>query len=289
MKIYMFHYVTKNFNYYHFDADAFESIVENYSMNKKIIGLKEIKQAIDNKVELNDEYVAFTFDDGTIDHYKYVYPILKKYNVKGIFFICSNIFNNEILDIHFIHRLIAKVDIDILYEDIKKYILEKNINTNDLKLISTQYDNEKERFVKQMLQFVLPENIRKECLKFLIKKYEIESHFEEYYISEENVKEMIENGMEFGIHTISHKRLTLMSKQEKQKEIGENMKIAKNKKILGDICALSYPFGSYDDETIKLLEDNGIDLGFAIKTTSQNNLSRYEIQRHDANELKEMS
>ena len=40
----MFHYVTSNFKYYHFDKNQFEIIVKQLSENKKIIGLKQFKK-----------------------------------------------------------------------------------------------------------------------------------------------------------------------------------------------------------------------------------------------------
>ena len=39
---------------------------------------------------------CLTFDDALLSQYKYAIPILKKYNIKGIFFIYSSVFFNKI-------------------------------------------------------------------------------------------------------------------------------------------------------------------------------------------------
>ena len=108
MKVYMFHYVSKNFNYYHYDLDLFDKTICYLSNNYKIISLKEFNSMIENKIQITDNYVMLTFDDGTIDHYQNVYPILKKYNCSGLFFIPSCIFKNKVLDIQIIHQLLSK-------------------------------------------------------------------------------------------------------------------------------------------------------------------------------------
>ena len=62
-----------------------------------------------------------------MDHYEIVYPILKKYNVSGLFFLSSNIFEKKILDINLIHRIIANSNFDDLYEEFRKLLLKNNI------------------------------------------------------------------------------------------------------------------------------------------------------------------
>lgn len=169
MKIYMFHYVTSDFNYYHFDKNRFEDVIKKLSNSKKIISLNQLKDMTTNNENLNDDYIMLTFDDGTIDHYKYVYPILKKYNVSGLFFVCSNIFENRVLDIHFIHKLLSIVSAEQIYDDIQIYLSELGI---DIKYnINKQEEyNSKESYVKKLLQSVLPKDNRIAIIDKLNKK-----------------------------------------------------------------------------------------------------------------------
>lgn len=143
----MFHYVMKKFNYFHFDVDLFERYIRILKDKYIFIGIEEAKKIIN--LENSEKYMMLTFDDGTKDHYEYVYPILNKYNIKGVFFVGTNIFYNEILDIHLIHRLIAKVGIDRLYDKTKEIIDEKQISINEKEFINnidmkkSKYPNKK--------------------------------------------------------------------------------------------------------------------------------------------------
>lgn len=281
MKVVMFHYVMKKFNYFHFDLNLFEKYIKILKERYIIIGLEETKNLIGQKN--SEDYMMLTFDDGTKDHYKYVYPILKQYNVKGVFFVGTNIFYNEILDIHLIHRLIAKAGIDNLYNDIKLFVEDKKIVINENKFIKN-LDEYKMKYVKQLLQYVLPQAYRKFILQKLIDKYDILQNCNEYYITYDEMLEMKNEGMEFGIHTRQHKRLELLRKNEQKIDIESDLKMMAKKNILANTKAIAYPFGSYNQTTLKVLNDLKFDLGFTIKRKFgiQKNM---EIERMDCNEL----
>lgn len=282
MKIIMFHYVMEKFNYFHFDVNLFENYIKILKDKYTFIGIEEAKKIINQ--ENSEKYMMLTFDDGTKDHYEYVYPILNKYNIKGVFFVGTNIFYGEILDIHLIHRLIAKVGINRLYDEIKEIIDEKHISIN-VNEFTKNIDGYKMRYVKQLLQYVLPEEIREWVLQKLIKKYYISQNLNEYYITYNEMLEMKKKGMDFGIHTRHHKRLELLNKDEQKVEIENDIEILKEKKILTNTMAIAYPFGSYNQDTLDVLNNLKVDLGFTIKRKfgSYKNL---EIERIDCNELK---
>ncbi len=282
MKIIMFHYVMKKFNYFHFDVDLFERYIRILKDKYIFIGIEEAKKIIN--LENSEKYMMLTFDDGTKDHYEYVYPILNKYNIKGVFFVGTNIFYNEILDIHLIHRLIAKVGIDRLYDKTKEIIDEKQISINEKEFINN-IDGYKMRYVKQLLQYVLPQEIRVWVLRKLINEYEISQNLNEYYITYNEMLEMKNKGMDFGIHTRHHKRLELLNKDEQKVEIENDIEILKEKKILTNTKAIAYPFGSYNQNTLEVLNDLEVDLGFSIKRKF-GIYKNLEIERIDCNELK---
>lgn len=284
MRVYMFHYVTTNFNYFHFDKFGFERVVLELMNNYNIIGLTEAKEKIIANENTNND-IILTFDDGTKDHYENVYPILKKYGIKGVFFLTSNIFYNEILDIHLIHRLISKVEISELFVEINNMLKENKVVINKDSFIDNRLDSYKMKYVKQILQFILPEDIKNKILRKLIKKYNISLDFNEYYLSPKNAIEMKQNGMDIGLHTKSHKRLNLLSKIEQEEEILDNLSILNKYNLISGVKAISYPFGNYNKYTIDLLKYYDIDMGFTIDSVTKNQ-GLFEIQRVDCNELK---
>ncbi len=292
MRIYMFHYVNDSyFNYYHFDKDDFEKvIIKLLNSGKKIISFTKFKQMIKANDSNIDNCILLTFDDGTRDHYDIVYPMLKKYNVSGLFFLCSNIVEHKILDINLIHRIIANSQFEDLFSNFTKLLEENNItNDNYDMLIGTEYDNGEMLYFKQMLQFILPDNIRNKILSELANIYNVSLNFEDYYMNIEQIKEMKENGMEFGFHTSTHKRLEKLSYEQQFEEIVLSMELLSKENIIDDESAFSYPFGSYNDDTLSIMEKNKIKYAFGInskKFTFKDNL--LNIPRYDCNVLKEV-
>lgn len=292
MNVYMFHYVNGNqFNYYHFDKDDFEKvIIKLLNSGKRIISFAEFKQMIkDNNRSINN-CILLTFDDGTRDHYDVVYPILKKYNISGLFFLCSNIFEHRILDVNIIHQIIANSQFDDLFSNFQKMLIENNItNDNYNMLINTEYDDKKMLYFKQMLQFILPYDIKNKILNKLANIYKVSLNFDDYYMNIKQIKEMKENGMEFGFHTSTHKRLEKLSYEEQFNEIISNMDLLIKENIIDDDAAFSYPFGSYNCDTLNILMKNKIKYAFGINMkqfTYKDNL--LTIPRYDCNVLKEV-
>lgn len=289
MKIYMFHYVTENFKYYHFDKKQFEEIVKKLVATKKIIGLRDLKKLQDKKEIIDDNYVMLTFDDGTIDHYRYVYPILKKYSVSGVFFVCSNVIHKNILNVQLIHQILSKLSIDEMYIEVQKYIFENNLKFKIDDIVNINVCNWKETYIKKLIQTILPEEHRKNILDQLIREYNISSDFSDYYMSIENMLEMKKNNMEFGCHTSKHNRLSYLSKYEQINEIRENMDILHKNKIITkkDILSIAYPFGDYNAETVYILKSLNFDFAFTTKEENIYKINRYELPRVDCNVLKE--
>lgn len=120
MNVYMFHYVhEKDKGYKYYQLDQFEEIIKYLSKNNTILNLKEFYNKLKNN-ELSSKDVLLTFDDGTRDHYENVFPVLKKYNISGTFFICNDSFNHKGLIPNKIHKLLANIDFDVLFLQFEK-------------------------------------------------------------------------------------------------------------------------------------------------------------------------
>ena len=283
MKVYMFHYVKPFSNYHHFNSDEFEKTIIKLMNNHHIISLKDLQEG-----NTSDNSIMLTFDDGTQDHYKYVYPILKKYNLSGLFFIPSSIYTKKMLDIQIIHQLLEKESIKVLYEDLEQELKNRKIDITKL-VIDKNLDNQKTATFKQLLQSKLPYTIRTELLELFQKKYNISNDVKNTYISISELKEMKKNGMYFGIHTVSHPHLDTLSQKEQEKEIRNNMdNLLDSNLIEENLISIAFPYGSFNEDTIKIMKELNIKYGF--KVNDQNTNIKTEnivlINRIDCNELK---
>lgn len=84
-----------NFNYIN-TSESFEEnikvIIEN---GYTIISMKELDDAYNGRIELPEKPILINFDDGYYSNYEYIYPILKKYNVKVSIFIVTDKIGKE--------------------------------------------------------------------------------------------------------------------------------------------------------------------------------------------------
>ena len=79
-----------NFNYIN-TPQSFEENIKTFLENGyTIISMKELALADNGKIELPSKPIVITFDDGYYSNYEYIYPILKKYNVKASIFIITD-------------------------------------------------------------------------------------------------------------------------------------------------------------------------------------------------------
>lgn len=289
MKVYMFHYVKAYSNYYHYDSLLFEATIKYLKSKYKIISLKDYDVMLKNKENISDEYVMLTFDDGTKDHFEYVYPILKKYECSGLFFIPSCINTSKMLDIQIIHQLISKVGVDILYNDLMMLLKEKEIKLHEYK-IDYSLDKGKMAIFKQLLQYKLSPIIRYDILHHLSKKYNLSTDVYLNYITIDEMKEMKKNNMFFGIHTNTHPRLSNLSKKDQFNEINGNMKfLVDNNLIDSNLLSIAFPYGSFDKNTLYVMENLNIKYGFKVNDIKSDKIIKTIklIDRLDCNLLKE--
>lgn len=268
----MFHYVRKNYDYYHFDSDLFEKTIQKILKKHNIIDVEEYYNNLKNSIECDD--VLLTFDDGTYDHYKYVFPILKKYNISGLFFICSNVFKDEILDIQYIHEIFSKIGVEKFYKELYSRVKDK-----------TYFDSEinHEKCIKNLLQSALPKTKRKKILSDLITKYKISTDSKHYYLTLEQMKKMCNEGMYFGVHTKTHLHLDFFDYKTQWIEIEENLMLLSNNGLQNKLKIIAYPFGKFNDDTLKIVKKLNFDLGFSIDKVKDNFLT---VKRLDCNVLK---
>ena len=82
-----------------------------------------------------------------------------------------------------------------------------------------------------------------------------------YYLSKDAIKEMSDYGIDIESHTVNHLHLNTLSYDEQLAE----MKASKNilESITGkDVLSIAYPFGDFNDDSIKAAKEAGYKLAF---------------------------
>lgn len=214
----------------------FEELIQFFKQNNyDFISLDEMYEIINNKKQVN-KFVVFTFDDGYIDNYEIVYPILKKHNIPFAIYISTSFPDEEsFLWWYALKELIdTKSKIEFIINS-KKYIFE--VNHNNKKSVFTRIrrmfleleNNQQEIFIKNFLDTY--------CINYL--KYS-----KDLTMSWENIIELSKDELvTIGAHTKNHVNLSSCTFEEASEEMSKSKSIIENK-IDKKVRHFAYPFGS---------------------------------------------
>lgn len=266
----------------------FEKQIKHIKKNNRIISIEEYAEEHLGKTTI------LTFEDGFKDHHQNALPILKKLGVPGtIYPITKPIQEKNVLNTHKIHFLLAKLGTKKLSnaynKELQKYPkLEKEYSTKTKpnEILNYRWDTPATANLKYKLT-TLPEKQKNEILTNLFKKNigNEQKFSEELYLNLEEIKELNENKITTGCHTKTHPLLTKLSQEQQEQEITQSKEWLE-KNTHKKITSFSYPYGNYNQETIKILRKNGFRTGI----TTRNNIntektSLFELNRKDTNDI----
>ena len=229
----------------------------------KIISSKQLYNIHEETIE--GECAVLTFDDGLLDHYANVFPILKYYNVSGTFlvaakpaiedyiihshkiqFILSCVENEEVL----VERLFDKLNLDSferasLWEKYSVSNFKDNWWTKEMIFVTNflRYHAESRYSVVNELfnEFVTKDN--KAFNEFL-------------YMKTEHIERIIKSDMIVGGHGYTSENLLSLNDEERYEDITKSLDFVKYFSTDGFI-SFSYPNGSYNHKVIDDIKTQG--------------------------------
>lgn len=304
-KIVTYHYVrplkdSKYPNIKGLELENFTKQVEYFKKNFNFITAEQILDSIYENDDIPKNSMLLTFDDGLKDHYSFVFPLLKKYDIQGLFFPTARpIIDSDVLDVHKIHFILANVKnkndvVNEIFAQVnghkKKYDLKSPEEYFSIYGIENRFDSAEIIFIKRMLQRALPKEVRMNLTEYLFKKFvtsDICSFSRELYLSFNEIKEMKESNMYFGSHGYTHDWLSDLTSDVLESEISKSVdfyrKINGNDKNL----IMCYPHGNYNNLVIDELKKQKfkagltIDVGDAILNTE----NAFMLKRYDTNDF----
>lgn len=259
------------------DLQQFKSQIKFLHNNFNIIRMEDVIESINRGVELPQNALLLTFDDGYVDNYLYAFPILEQFNIQGSFFIPGKTFTTHaLLDVNKIHYILASANIDELVMDVKKALdyyrgtefqYEDTISLYDKYAIENRFDNKDTIFVKRILQTVLPERLRNIISSELFKKYlgiTEEQLAYELYLTEDQIRLMKKQGMFIGLHGFDHYWLGNLGKLEMIKDI--KLALDALEEFIDRKCwVINYPYGSFNSEVISYVKSEGACIGMTTE------------------------
>ncbi len=260
---------------------------------------------LENGTSLPANACLLTFDDGYIDHFVTVFPLLEENSIQGCFFPPAKaIITHEVLDVNKIHFILAAADgnmdqlVSGIYDCLDKYRSQYQLQSNShyyAKLaIANRFDPAEIIFVKRLLQVELDENVRKLITNELFRQYvtEDEKAFaKELYMDLDQIRCMARNGMYIGSHGFDHQWLSRLSPEKQEVEINESIQFLRSVHSPTGNWVMSYPYGDYNDSLIEILKKKGCSLAFTSKVDIAHlcNENAYALARLDANDLPKLA
>jgi peptidoglycan/xylan/chitin deacetylase (PgdA/CDA1 family) len=262
--------------------------------------MEDLIGAIDNDDALPPRSCLLTFDDGYIDHYTNVFPILEKKKLQGSFFMpVKTVTENVVLDVNKIHFILASVQdksliVQQIFRQLDEYRAEYNLQSNDFyfrKLaIADRYDTPEVIFIKRILQVELPEKLRNVITDKLFRKFvsaDEKAFSRELYMSMDQIECIHRNGMHVGGHGNDHYWLGALSKELQQVDLQASEKFVRKIRGKDNSWTMCYPYGSYNDDTISLLKDLDCKLALTTRVAVANGdkRERFQLARLDTNDI----
>ena len=298
----MYHYV-REFDKLHpkfryLDIANFRKQLDFFSDNYGFVTKDDWLNFIDyGIIENSRDKILLTFDDALKCHYEYVYPELKRRGLFGFFYVPTYPYQSgDLLDVHKIHLLCGAFEGKQIYEsltnlinedilqDKKNYEFSKNTYNSQ-----TNYEYIKE--IKRILNYYIDYKVRGKIIEYLANKLKYKFFPNRFYLSIQNIKELIEEGHIVGSHSINHLVMSKLSFSQQKNEIKNSFSFLE--KIQSNFTkTYCHPYGgfhSFNDNTIKILNEENVKYSFNVESRDiqkKDNLESAQfLPRYDCNQF----
>lgn len=208
-----------------------QTFVDKHRKHYDFISLDEVIMRHENPSQYKRPYIAFTLDDGFKDNLTYGLPFFEKNNIPFAVFVTVDFINRHpAFNYPFIlERIIANNN--------QLFVGESIYNCGDTALKNSTFKSLKE------LTLQLPYKSFEQSFCQMFSSYIQPEYFEDLTLTWEELKTMASSPFcTIGSHTMTHCRLSKLSKDEIEYELAESKRQLENK-IEKEIKYLSYPYG----------------------------------------------
>lgn len=304
--IIMYHYVrdlgkTRYPNIKGLTTKRFIQQLDFLESNYTFVRMEDCLECLQGAQEDFPENAALlTFDDGYIEHFTEVFPLLDERGIQGAFFPpVQSTMENRVLDVNKIHFILASVDepkklLDVLKSEIKNAQIQYSLNHPEVyfdRIESSEhpYDPPEVVTFKRVLQRELPFNARHEIVSVLFDNFvgvREDIFSKELYMSESQLRTMMRHGMFVGGHGYSHRWLNALPSEEQGEELARTEDFLNSLEVEKTGRVMCYPYGGFNNELLNEMEKSGFCAGLTTvpEPANLNWKSRYTLGRIDTNE-----
>jgi peptidoglycan/xylan/chitin deacetylase (PgdA/CDA1 family) len=260
-----------------------------------IVSIDDLQTALDGGRALPARAALLTFDDGFVDHFTTVLPLLRARGMSGVFFIARDACgpSPRLLGVHKTHFLLARLGAEALGRAVlqESAIAAGVVGRSGSVFGNDRWDAQDEHAVRHLLNYELPLDEAERVLDLLFVQHigDVAAFARSLYLNEAQIREMAAAGMTFGYHTRSHRMLSRLAVEQQREELTGGIEWVRA--LTGQKSVpFCYPWGgvkTYTGDTVRALDEIGYSLAF---NTVRRRLrighdGRYELPRLDTRDL----
>lgn len=270
-------------------SEAFDEHVSQLKKNFTIINCAELATLLELGTLTHNRYAIITFDDGYIDNYTNAFPILKKHNVSGSFYIATDFVDSNHIpwwdEIAFILRNSYGQTYQLPSSSSTFVLDKKSINQTIRKIMNA---------AKLLRNYSILEVLGDIRARFPKAVEKLQLTEPQLFMNWSQINEMATSGMEIGSHTLSHRILSQLSKEEQKEEICNSKELIE-KMLSSQVISIAYPVGRYhcyNQTSFEQVKAANYLIGFNNEPGSHRSIrnpfdiNRYCVARNDLNYLK---
>jgi peptidoglycan/xylan/chitin deacetylase (PgdA/CDA1 family) len=262
-----------------------------------VISLDVLERALDGEAVLPERAALLTFDDGFVDHYRTVCPMLRSRGVSGVFFVAEDTCGSSprLLGVHKVQFLLAHMGATAF----GRAVVERGRLSSERRGVAAsrevfgadRWEQADDRRIKEVLHYELPFDEADALLDDLFAEYigDASEFARDLYVSDAMVAEMAAAGMTFGYHTRTHRMLSRLGPRDQERELSAGVTWIRG--LTGQSrVPFCYPWGgpnTYTADTLRILADAGYSSAFNTvrRTVDLVRDGRFELPRLDTRDL----
>jgi peptidoglycan/xylan/chitin deacetylase (PgdA/CDA1 family) len=260
-----------------------------------IVTIPQLEAALDGNAALPSGAALLTFDDGFVDHYETVFPVLRERGLSAAFFVSHDSCgpSPSLLGVHKTHFLLARLGAEAFGRAVIGACEASQTLPNGHRGVfgADRWEEADDQAVKHLINYELPFAEADRVLESLFARHigDSSSFARGLYLDARMIREMADAGMAFGYHTRSHRMLSRLSASEQSQELRDGVQWIRG--LTGQSAvSFCYPWGgtrTYTRETLSLLDHAGYSLAFNTvrRRLRLDTDGRYELPRFDTRDL----
>lgn len=296
-----YHFVRPSVNGVQFRVPAAvtpEQLAGQLATLKENFDFCRCRDLADPKADLPESSILITLDDGASDVVKFAAPVLKQYGVPASIFVCAQPYTEgRVLSVHKVQILMAHLGTEkfraAFYAELERQSAKEIVRDSLAYANGYQfyrYDNDEVRQFKLDLNYQIPYPRLMPVLDAVFAEVfgpdgEKEA-IKQFYLSLDDLKRLVDQGHELGLHGYDHKVLPRLSFEEQKRNIQSNIDFLTP--ITGKSnLSIAYPYGFSDNATRRALKELGIITGYTMKReiiTPKDLKERWDMPRYDVND-----